>query len=93
VIPIGDNHHEAATKIHAELSAAGVRSEVLLGNEGFGKKVRQAKTDRVPYFVIIGDKDLAADAVTLESRDTGNLGQMKAVEVVAKLTEEIKKKA
>ncbi len=92
VIPIGDGHHAAATEIHAALVAAGIRSDLALGDEGFGKKVRQAKTDRVPYFIIIGDKDLAAGAVTIESRDKGNLGQMKTADVVKKLAEEVKKK-
>ncbi|MEI6346183.1 MAG: threonine--tRNA ligase [bacterium] len=92
IIPIGEAHHAAASAAHTALVAAGVRSELCLGNEGFGKLVRQAKTDKIPYFVVIGDKDLAASAVTLESRDKGNLGQMKAEEVVAKLAEEIERK-
>ncbi len=92
IIPIGDAHHAEASRVHDLLRAEGVRSELMIDGDGFGKKVRQAKTERVPYFIIIGDKDIAAGAVTIESRDKGNLGQMKAEEVVKKLAKEIQEK-
>ncbi len=92
VIPIGKEHHEAAESAASALSAAGLRVELDSSDDGFGKKVRQAKSFKIPYFIIIGDKDLAANKVTLESRDTGNLGQLSLEEVVEKLTVENKEK-
>ncbi|HTK33565.1 MAG TPA: His/Gly/Thr/Pro-type tRNA ligase C-terminal domain-containing protein, partial [Candidatus Paceibacterota bacterium] len=59
---------------------------------GFGKKIRNAKTANIPYFIIIGDKDIAAGAVTLESRDHGQIGQLKVEEVLSKFESEIKEK-
>ncbi|MCX6719008.1 MAG: His/Gly/Thr/Pro-type tRNA ligase C-terminal domain-containing protein, partial [Candidatus Taylorbacteria bacterium] len=82
-------HFEAAAKVNALLRDAMIRSEADLGNEGLGKKVRNAKNMRIPYFIVIGDKDLAANKVTLESRDKGQIGQMEEGEVVRKLVEEI----
>ncbi len=93
VIPIGEAHHEKAKEIHAALQDMNIRAEIDLSNDGFGKKVRAAKVEFIPYFIIIGDKDIAAGKVTLESRDTGNLGQLTAEEVTTKLGQEIKSKA
>ena len=92
VIPIGDAHVEAAQKIHNTLRNSMIRSEIDLSNDGFGKKVRNAKNARIPYFIIIGDKDIAAGKVTLESRDHGQIGQMSSEEVVIKVEEEIKER-
>ncbi|MEI6305129.1 MAG: threonine--tRNA ligase [Candidatus Taylorbacteria bacterium] len=90
VIPIGEAHIEAAKKINNTLRSLMIRAEVDLSNNGFGKKVRNAKNSRIPYFIVIGDKDIEVGKVTLESRDHGQIGQMTAEEVVTKLTEEIR---
>ena len=90
VIPVGETHFDAAQKVHSSLRAAMIRSEVDLGNDGFGKKIRNAKTARIPYFIIIGDKDMAENKVTLESRDKGQIGQLTAEEVLKRFEEEIK---
>ena len=92
VIPIGDAHVATASKVHESLHAAMIRSELDDSGNGFGKKVRNAKNARIPYFIIIGDKDMEAGKVTLESRDHGQVGQMVAEEVVTKLVEEIKER-
>lgn len=92
IIPIADSHHAKAVEIFDALKDIGVRAEVELSSDGFGKKVRQAKVSRAPYFVIIGDKDIAAGKVTLESRDAGQIGQLDASEVIEKITKEIKEK-
>ncbi len=90
VIPIAESHIEAAKKINVLLRNKMLRSEVDLSNDGFGKKVRNAKNARIPYFIIIGDKDVAANKVTLESRDKGQIGQLDAEEVVKRLEEEVR---
>lgn len=92
VIPIGDAHVEAAQKVHTTLRDLMIRSEIDLSNDGFGKKVRNAKNARIPYFIIIGDKDLAAGKITLESRDKGQVGQLSTEEVAKKVAEEIKER-
>jgi threonyl-tRNA synthetase len=95
VIPIGEAHEAEAKVVHGLLRTAGIRSTLDLSNAniGFGKKVRAAKTEKIPYFVIIGDKDIAAGKITLESRDKGNLGQITKNELVAKLLNEISNKS
>lgn len=95
VIPVGSGekglkHLAAAKKINDELRSLMIRSEIDISDDNFGKKVRNAKTAKIPYFIIIGDKDISAKKVTLESRDKGQIGQLSADEVIEKMTEEIK---
>ncbi|MEK9178059.1 MAG: threonine--tRNA ligase [Patescibacteria group bacterium] len=92
VIPVGESHFEVARKIHELLRGSFIRSEFDISNDGFGKKVRNAKTARIPYFIIIGDKDIQVNKVTLESRDNGQIGQLTENEVLEKLREEIQKR-
>jgi threonyl-tRNA synthetase len=92
IIPISESQHEEAALIKEKLIAAGVRAEADLSNDSFGKRIRNAKTSYIPYFIIIGEKDQSVGKVTLESRDAGQIGQLKAEEVVEKLAKEIKEK-
>ena len=93
IIPVGagdnaDRHHKEAALLYEHLHGLGIRVRVDLSDAGFGKKIRTAKTSRAPYFVIIGDKDLEAGKITLESRDHGQVGQISKDELVARLLKE-----
>jgi threonyl-tRNA synthetase len=88
VIPIMESHVPEAQKVTDMLRHAMIRAEIDSSNDGFGKKVRNAKNARIPYFIIIGDKDISAGKVTLESRDHGQIGQMKAIEALERIAEE-----
>jgi len=92
VIPVADSHHDKAVEITDLLKENMIRAEIDLSNEGFGKKIRQAKVSRAPYFIIIGDKDIAVNKVTLESRDAGQIGQLTEEEVLDKILKEIKER-
>ena len=92
VIPITDAHHAKATEVYNMLRSQMVRAEIDLTNESFGKKIRSSKVMRIPYFIIIGDKDIAAGKVTLESRDKGQIGQVTEAELMEKVLKEIKER-
>jgi threonyl-tRNA synthetase len=92
VIPVAEAHFEAAQKINDTLRNSMIRSEVDTSNDSFGKKIRNAKTAHIPYFIILGDKDMEANKVTLESRDNGQIGQLSTEEVLKKLEEEIRER-
>ena len=92
VIPVRESHNAYAEKIHSALKDAGVRSEFDGRDINLGKKVREAKNERVPYWIVQGDKEIESDMVTLESRDNGQLGQMKLSELLEKFASEIKNK-
>lgn len=92
VVPVRDNHNARATEVATLFKAAGLRVDLDISDAGFGKKVREAKDMKTPYTIIIGDKDIEAGVVTLESRDKGKIGEMKAEAVVEMLVKEDKEK-
>jgi len=92
VIPVRENHNEYAKKVFEMLKEHNIRAEFDDKDENLGTKVRDAKNNKLPYWIVIGDKEIEAGAVTLESRDAGNLGQMPQEELVRKLLDETKNK-
>ncbi len=92
LIPIADAHHEKALELFNKLKELDIRAEIDLSKDNFGKKIRQAKVEHIPYFIIIGDKDIAAGKVTLESRDNGQIGQITEAELIERIKKEIKEK-
>lgn len=92
VIPVLESHFETAKIINDSLRNLMIRSEVDLSSNGFGKKIRNAKTEKVPYTIILGDKDIEAKKVTLESRDKGQIGQLDIGEIIKNFIEEIKER-
>jgi len=92
VIPVRENHNEYAQSVAEMLKGVGIRAELEASDANLGSKVREAKTGKIPYWIVIGDKELEADKVTLESRDHGGLGQKTREEVLEKFLEEIKTK-
>ncbi len=92
ILPIGEAHFLYATEVMDKLKAANIRVELDISDETLGKKIRQAKTEKVPYIIVIGDKELADKQATLESRDAGNLGMMTGESLVEKLQKEIQEK-
>ncbi len=69
IIPVADSHNEYAQGVYQALKAIGIRVTFDSDNESLGKKIRSAKQAKLPYFVVIGDKEVAAKTLTLESRD------------------------
>jgi threonyl-tRNA synthetase len=89
VVPVSEDQIDEANKIKAELKKHNIRVELDDSKDGFGKKIRQAKLDKIPYFIIIGDKDIKAGKVTLESRDKGQIGQIELDKAITILNTEI----
>ncbi len=69
VLPVSEKFLTYAKKIHEQLMAAEVRSELDESNETLGKKVRNAKLEKVPYWVVVGEKEEKSETVSLESRE------------------------
>jgi len=92
VIPVRANHNEVARQVFEILQENNIRAELDDKDENLGSKVRNAKENKIPYWIVIGDKEVEAEKVTLESRDSGNLGQISKSELLQKLLEEIKNK-
>ncbi|KKR74346.1 MAG: Threonine-tRNA ligase [Candidatus Nomurabacteria bacterium GW2011_GWA1_40_8] len=92
IIPVRTNHNEYAKEIFEMLKEGDIRAELANEDENLGTKVRSAKNNKIPYWVVIGDKEIEASLVTLESRDSGQLGKMPKEDLLKKLLEEIKNK-
>ena len=88
VIPVSEKQTEYALTVQQELMAAGVRVDVDDDNDSLGKRIRNAKGEKIPYLLVVGDKEIEEDAVSVESREE-KIGSMKTAEFVAKITSEI----
>jgi threonyl-tRNA synthetase len=91
VIPVGEEQHEYSTNVHKALLTAGIRADIDTSNESLGKKIRASKQEKLPYFIVIGGKEVEANAVTLEKREGGS-ESLSLDAVVARLVDEIKTK-
>jgi threonyl-tRNA synthetase len=89
VLPIAEAHLAYAQEVASALKEKGIRVELDESNETLGKKIRNAKMEKVPYFLVIGDAEVSAREVTLESRDDGKVGSLSIEQLLEKLTKEI----
>lgn len=89
VLPVSEKHLSYATEVYESLTAAGIRAELDASDESLGKKIRAAKGEKVPYFLVIGDKEVEGGTVTVESRDRGNEGMLSVEALLEKLSQEI----
>jgi threonyl-tRNA synthetase len=89
LIPISDRHYEYADQVKAQLGAAGLRVEVDRRGERMQAKIRDAQLQKVPYMLIVGDKEVAAEAVGVRSRDRGDLGPLPVTEFLAQAQAEL----
>jgi threonyl-tRNA synthetase len=89
VIPISEKHLGYANKIQGQLKDNNIRTELREENETLGKKIRAAEMQKIPYLLIIGDKEVEAKAVSVRQRGKGDAGQMPIDKFVDKIKEEI----
>jgi threonyl-tRNA synthetase len=83
VIPIADRHLDYANEVAGKLRAAGLRVEVDSRGERMNAKVRDAQLQKIPYMLVVGDKEAADEAVALRLRSNENLGAIPLAEFVA----------
>lgn len=93
LLPITDAQHDFARQVADKLKAKGIRVEIDDTNEKIGYKIRKAQLEKVPYMLVMGAKEVEANAVAVRSRKVGDVGQMPVDEFVVKLQEEIETKA
>jgi threonyl-tRNA synthetase len=92
ILPLVDKHHEYAAKVQKELEAKGIRVEIDLRNEKIGYKIREAQLEKIPYMLVIGDKEMDNNMVAVRSRKEGDLGAMSLNDFMNKIDQEIKGK-
>ena len=89
VMPITDRAADYAKSVAAKLDAAKVRVETDLRNEKIGYKIREAQMQKIPYMLVVGDKEAEAGTVSVRTRGGVDLGAMPLDEFMAKIGEEI----
>lgn len=87
VLPIAEAHHAYTLEVHELLEKSGLRSSLKI-EDSLGKRIRNAKTSLVPYFIVVGDQEVADQTVTLESRD-GSSNTTNLASTIEKLLAEI----
>ena len=90
ILPIADKHKEYSKQLLNKLEEQGLRVELDDREEKIGYKIREAQLQKIPYMLIIGDKEVEANAVGVRSRKDGDIGQMPVEEFINKIQEEIK---
>ena len=92
ILPVTDRANEYAARLSAQLDAQGYRVEVDARNEKIGKKIREAQLEKVPYMLIVGDRDMENGTVSPRHRTEGDLGAMTAEAFTAILKEDVDNK-
>lgn len=90
VLPITDAHLDYANKVKEELEKVGTRVGVDSRNEKIGYKIREAQLEKVPYMLIVGEKEIEQNTVGVRSRVDGDIGAVKLQEFVNRVSEEVK---
>ena len=104
ILPISDKMNDYAAGILKELKAAGIRVELDARSESVGKKIREAEMEKVPYMLIVGEKEVEAKTVAVRTRsasahtggETGNqqdMGAMDLLKFIAMIQEQIKSRS
>jgi threonyl-tRNA synthetase len=89
VIPIGERQLEYAKKIQQQLKDNNIRAEIMDENETLGKKIRTSEMQKIPFLLVIGDKEIEAGAVSVRERGQGDKGQTPANKFIEEIKEKI----
>ena len=93
ILTVTDRADSYARELSAILSDADIRVETDLRNEKIGYKIREAQTEKIPYMLVVGDKEMENRTVALRARGRGDLGTMQADEFLSKILKEIRTKS
>ena len=88
-MPISDNQKDYAEKVLEELEKAEIRAELDSRQEKIGYKIREAQLQKIPYMLILGEKEKDASSVGVRARKEGDIGAMKLDEFINKVNNEI----
>lgn len=90
VLPITDKQLDYAKEVYNKMLEKGIRVELDSRQEKLGYKIREAQMSKVPYILVIGDKEIEANAVGVRARSEGDIGQLPVEEFIARIEDEIK---
>lgn len=93
ILPLADRHHEYARNLANRLEQAGIRVVMDLRNEKIGYKIRACQAEKVPYMLVVGDKEVEEGKAALRTRNEGDVGSVDIGEFQERVLREIKKRA
>lgn len=93
IIPIGERQADFADEVYKALKLADIRVELDATNESLGKRIRNAKTDKVPYVIVLGDKEVESKNLTVEKRDGSKIENISVEDFAKQIVEEIKNRS
>lgn len=82
VLPISEKHMDYAKKVYDELEEAGIRVELDERNEKIGFKIREAQMQKIPYMLVVGDKEAESGSVSVRVREKGDIGARSISQVI-----------
>lgn len=92
VLPVSEKHADYAAELLKALTEAGIRADADYANESLGKKIRAAKEEKIPYVLVVGDKEVEDKTVSIDSRDHGKRDPVSVADFIARVTDEIKER-
>lgn len=92
ILPISDSHIDYANKLKEEFLGLGFRVELDSSDGTIGNKIRESQNEKIPYMVVVGDKEIEKNCISVRERKKGNLGQMEMGKFVEMLRERMGKK-
>jgi threonyl-tRNA synthetase len=92
IIPVSQKFNKYGEQIKKQLQKENIRAELNNNDETLGKKIRGGELQKIPYLLVVGEKEQKSDSVAVRDRKKGNLGPMKTKKFIAKIKEEIEKK-
>jgi threonyl-tRNA synthetase len=92
LLPIADRHLDYARSVRERLVAAGLRAELDERQEKIGYKIREAQLQKIPYMLVVGDKEAADGAVAVRSRSAGDQGAQPVAAFIDAVTREVQHK-
>ena len=92
ILPITDNQHEYAYKLKEELQHKGIRVQVDDRNEKTGYKIREAQLQKIPYMLVVGAKEVEENAVSVRSREEGDIGKKSVDDFIEEILKKIEEK-
>jgi threonyl-tRNA synthetase len=93
IIPIADRHVDYARKIESDFKNEGIRVQVDDRSERMNLKIREAQLEKVPYMLVVGDKEMASSSVSLRLRSGENLGLESVVQVKSRIMAAVEAKS
>jgi threonyl-tRNA synthetase len=89
IIPVTEEHLSYGKTLHEQLLNHGIRAEIDYSSERISKKVRNAEKAKIPYMLVVGDKEVAAEAVSVRTRAEGELGALPVADLIAQMVEKV----